>query len=270
MKKLQRFVNSEAVNRLASVVTLVAFLLSILSYLLATLPVPSYLHQLSLFVQEHINTIYSVFILLALLYLYLVYRRLNRRLTIGFRDNFKGNLDRNWEYKGQWTIQDEDTLCVRASDEGGITKVGALWENYDFTFQAKIINKCSGWILRAQDLNSYVMLQCQRDVLVPHQKLAQPILQQAPNPSVQGSPAFVITSYQIGWRILPTITHNLHLDDWFNVKVKVRGSSVEVYINDSVVFHEDNVMTNPMGRVGFRCWGDEESHFRNVRVELID
>lgn len=151
MKKLQRFVNSEAVNRLASVVTLVAFLLSILSYLLATLPVPSYLHQLSLFVQEHINTIYSVFILLALLYLYLVYRRLNRRLTIGFRDNFKGNLDRNWEYKGQWTIQDEDTLCVRASDEGGITKVGALWENYDFTFQAKIINKCSGWILRAQD-----------------------------------------------------------------------------------------------------------------------
>jgi len=35
-------------------------------------------------------------------------------------------------------------------------------------------------------------------------------------------------------------------------------------------FHRENILTIPVGRVGFRCWGDEEAHFRKVRVKLID
>jgi len=262
--------NSETVNRFASLATLLGFVASILSFLVTSLPVAEYLPQVSSFIGEHIGTIYSSFVLLALLYLYLTYFRLNRRLTIGFRDKFKGNLDRNWEYRGEWTVQEKGTLCVRSADEGGITKVGALWENYDFSFRAKIINKKSGWIVRAQDINNYFMFQCEKDILTPHQRLAQPIFQQKQNPQAPGNPILELTGYNVGWRIFPSISHNLHLDDWFNVRIRVRGSSVEIYINSSMVFHSNNFITIPMGRVGFRCWGDEESHFRNVRVELIE
>jgi len=270
MKRIQQFLNSEAVNRSASFATVLTLFVAILSSLVTALPIANVLPQVSVFIEKHIATIYSAFILVAIVYLYLTYFRLNRRLTIGFRDNFKGSLDRNWEYKGEWTIQEKGTLCVRGADEGGITKVGALWENYDFSFKAKIVNKKSGWIVRAHDLNNYYMFQCETDILTPHQRVAQPVFQQKANPDQVGTPTFELTGYNVGWRILPARSHNLHLNDWFNVKITTRGSSVEIRINDSLVFHDNNFITIPMGRVGFRCWGDEESHFKNVRVELID
>lgn len=270
MKKIQRFLNSEAVNRFASFLAIVTFLVSVLSFVVTSLPLAGVLPKVTSFIAEHIGTIYSSFVLVAIGYLYLTYFRLNRRLTIGFRDNFKGDLDRNWEYRGEWTVQEQGTLCVRGADEGGITKVGALWENYEFSFRAKIVNKKSGWIVRANDLNNYFMFQCDRDTLTPHQRLAQPILRQRENHGGQEAPVLELAGYNVGWRILPVRTHNLHLDDWFRASITVRGSSVEIRINDTLIFHDSNFITIPMGRVGFRCWGDEESHFKNVRVELID
>ena len=72
---------------------------------------------------------------------------MQRRITIGLRDNFKDDLKNNWEYRGEWSKPEKGVLCVRGGDEGGITKVGALLENYEFSFETKIINKVTGWIL---------------------------------------------------------------------------------------------------------------------------
>lgn len=75
--------------------------------------------------------------------------RLHRRFVSGFSDNFSGDLRANWDFEGQWRIAEKDTLLVTDSDAGGITKIGAQWENYTFEFKAHIITECLGVIVRA-------------------------------------------------------------------------------------------------------------------------
>lgn len=84
---------------------------------------------------------------------------LHRRFASGFADNFGGDLKSVWDFEGPWRVAERNTLLVTGSDTGGITKVGAMWENYTFTFKARIINECLGVVVRAQDLNNYYMFQ---------------------------------------------------------------------------------------------------------------
>jgi len=158
---------------------------------------------------------------------------LKRRITIAFRDNFKGDLENNWEYRGEWSKPEKGVLRALGSDEGGITKVGALWENYEFSFETKIINKVTGWIVRARDLNNYFMFQCGHDVITPHQRLSRPLFKPKPDKT-----SVEITGHQVGWRILDPVSHNKKLHDWFKVKIIVRGSSAQININDEPVFHQ--------------------------------
>jgi len=69
------------------------------------------------------------------LYLLLSNWRVVRRFNVSFIENFKGDLTENWEYMGDWSKVDNKTLCVKGSEVGGITKIGSLWENYDFEFE---------------------------------------------------------------------------------------------------------------------------------------
>lgn len=93
---------------------------------------------------------FNLSIVFALIFLGLSLWRLHRRFTINFTDNFKHQLNEKWEYEGDWKIIEDGILAVRNSDVGGITNVGSGWENYDFEFETRIINKFSTWIIRAR------------------------------------------------------------------------------------------------------------------------
>ena len=276
MLRIQRILRSEILHSLASIATIILLILSALSLVIPKLPIKEYIPQLSSFLAKNLLVIFSIFTVLALLYLYLTLSRLQRRITIGLRDNFKDDLKNNWEYRGEWSKPEKGVLCVRGGDEGsrgdegGITKVGALWENYEFSFETKITNKVTGWIVRARDLNNYFMLQCSHEVITPHQRLSQPLFKSKPDPNSPDKTSFELTGFEVGWRRLPPVPHNKKLDDWFKVKIVTRGSSLDIFIDNQLIFHRENILTIPVGRVGFRCWGDEEAHFRKVRVKLID
>ena len=56
------------------------------------------------------------------------------------------------------------------------------------------------------------------------------------------------------------------LDDWFNVKVVVRGQAVLLYINEKLEFEYGSFLKIPTGKVGFRNVGSERALVRNVSV----
>lgn len=103
--------------------------------------------------------------------------RLNRRFVQGFKENFTGDLRKNWDFTGEWRLVEKGILIVNKSHTGGLTKSGAYWENYTFKFKAFIMNKCLGVIVRAQDLNNYYMFQIRKDKIRPHRLVTFPVLE---------------------------------------------------------------------------------------------
>lgn len=270
MPIIQRIVRSGILRSLVAITTIISFILSLLSLLISKSPIKEYIPQVGFFLAKNVLAIFCLFVIVALLYLYLTLSKLKQRITIGLRENFKDDLRNNWDYKGDWSKPEKGVLCVRESEQGGITKVGALWENYEFSFQTKIVNKVTGWIVRAQDLNNYFMLQCGHDVITPHQRVSQLVYKPKPDSKTSDKTLLEVTGFNVGWRLLPAVPHNKKLDDWFKVKIIARGSSVDIFIDNQRVFHHENILAIPVGRVGFRCSIDEEAHFRRVRVKLID
>lgn len=203
---------------------------------------------------------------ITLLYIFLQVDKLKRRLTVGFQDDFREPLNKNWNYIGDWKIEGKNELSVSNSDAGGITNVGSLWENYTFELETKIINISSGWIVRATDLNNYIMFQCTDKLIRPHMRVKLPKI------TSQQEDGKIVFTEQVGWIVdnppFNSQPHNQELKGWFKVKIVTRGSRVDIYIKDENVYHSDTVLTIPIGKVGFRNSGDEHAHFRNVRVSL--
>jgi len=184
-------------------------------------------------------------------------------MKVGFIEKLKSDLHESWDFKGDWKIEN-DELSVSNSDEGGITKNGSLWENYEFEFETKIINKFSGWIVRARDLNNYFMFQINFENIRPHLRISQPIMKNKDG-------AVEITKINVGWQLFGNFPHHKDLKDkWFKVKTIVKGSRVDIFIDNNNVFHEDNFLTISTGKVGFREWGDEHAHFKKIKVSMID
>jgi len=200
--------------------------------------------------------------------------RLHRRFVSGFNDNFATDLRTNWDFDGSWRIPEKGTLLVAGPDVrrdtgGGITKIGAQWENYVFTFNARIIKNCLGVVVRAPDLNNYYMLQIQADKIRPHRRVAVPVIETKPSSQQQEAPDFLPIKYNIGWQIFdPPTPLSRKLDSWFYVRVIVRGQAVSLYINNELVFQQESFLQIPTGRVGFRNAFSEEALVRNVRVIL--
>jgi hypothetical protein len=191
---------------------------------------------------------------------------INRRFLIGFTDNFKKSLNLNWDYIGPWKIADENTLLVTGSDEGGITKQGADWENYSLSFRAKILNGRIGVVIRASDLNNYYMLQINPKAIVPHYRISYPKIK---NTSIDPLKGLEI-EMQTGWQIFSNSVINLNreLNDWFDVRIKVKGQSVSMFIDNNLAFHEDSFLQISKGKIGFRCAGEERGLIKNVKVRL--
>ncbi len=199
--------------------------------------------------------------------------RLQRRFVDRFSDNFTGDLHANWDFVGPWRVAEKNTLLVTGSDAGGITKVGAQWENYAFTFKAHIVRECLGVIVRAQDLNNYYMFQIRTDKIHPHRRVAYPVIDTAPPTLQEALTKENVTinpiKFQIGWEKFdpPTPVH-LQLNGWFDAKITVRGESISIYIDGNLVFQEESFLKIPTGKVGFRNDGHETAFVRNVRVTI--
>ena len=214
--------------------------------------------------------IFAIFIL----ELYSKLRKLGRFVAISFKDNFKKNLDR-WEYEGQWEITPNGELSVTQSGIGGITRVGHLWTDYNYEFDAAIINARIGWIVRAQDLFNYYMIQLDQNNIIPH-------------------------LHFVGrWGIIARVEHrlNIPLNDRLRIRTEVRGSTVRVFIDEREIYYNNrffsmkfiqfipeneiffnivppqpNAIVVPpftVGRVGFRMDGAEHGRFSRCRVQLL-
>jgi len=198
---------------------------------------------------------------------------LRRRFKGGFKGNFKGSIQSNWDFKGNWRIPEKGTLLVTGPDgTGGITKVGAQWENYTFIFKARIIRDCLGVIVRAQDLDNYFMFQILTDKVRPHRRVAVPMV---PAPTKhdqepQGeTPQIQPIQFSVGWQIFdPPTPLNRTLNTWFNCKITVRGESICIRIDDEIVLQSESFLKIPTGKVGFRNSGGEEALVKNVKVIL--
>lgn len=225
-------------------------------------------------------------------FLFFLWRRVN--LVAGeFREEFKNGLSK-WEF-GQdgWMIEQEgkeSVLSVSNSREGGITKKGFSWSDYEFSFETKVISYCSGWIIRAENRSKYLMIQLNMEN-INDQKLRLHL-------KVPGS--------DYAWVVMPEIKLNLNnplkMLEWIKVRIVVLGSNIDVYLNKEQAAHysisdplsvptEESVllenlktklseevkikrnytaMDYSVGRVGFRCAPpNEHAHFRNIIVKPI-
>jgi len=225
-----------------------------------------------LYLKSNLQTIWLVAATLFIITLWIWVSRLNYRFASRFTDNFSGDLQANWDYEGPWRIAEKNTLLVTGSDAGGLAKVGATWENYTFTFDARITNTCLGVIVRAQDLNNYYMFQINTDAISPHRRVAIPLIEDEPkqaeqeqSPDAVPQPRFV--KFRIGWQIFqPPTPITPPLDKWFKARIVVRGESISVYIDDELRYQQDSFLKIPMGKVGFRNYGAESALVRNVQV----
>jgi hypothetical protein len=228
-----------------------------------------------LYIKNNLQSIWLGAITAVTLLLIIWTSLLRRRFISSFRDNFKNNLQTNWDFQGKWRIPEKGTLLVTGPDDcGGITKIGAQWENYTFTFKARITRDCIGVIVRAQDLDNYYMFQIRADKIVSHRRVAVPVVpvpvpqppQQAPQ---TGAPQMQPITFNIGWVIYtPPMQLNRPLNDWFDCKITVRGESVCVRIDDNIVLQSESLLKIPTGKVGFRNAGIEEALIKNVKVVL--
>jgi hypothetical protein len=157
----------------------------------------------------------------------------------------------NWSYRNdQWT-SDQDGLSVTKSGLGGICKIGATWENYEFSFEFRIISQCAGWIVRARDDNHYIMVQCNNKQIRPH--------------------IFTIFAkdgkLQREFQVINEIDHNLSLKEWNKVRTEVIGHGIKVWINETLIWSDSELLKDfAMGTVGFRCSHNEHELFRYIKV----
>lgn len=209
-----------------------------------------------------------------------------------FEDDFTQGLEK-WEFGTEgWKTEKEDGNCilsVSGSADGGITKKGFSWSDYEFSFETKVIRSASGWIIRAQNRNNYFMIQMN--------------FNDSQSPKLR--PHYRTTETRYPWIALEDRSVNLteilterDLDNikklkWIRVKIIVHGSEIDVYLNSLNALHyylpdpeligvtekiDDKgsnlpqsllILSYPIGRVGFRCDGTEHSHFKNVKVKPL-
>ena len=223
-----------------------------------------------LYLKDNLQSIWMWAITAVSLLLVIWTTLLRRRFKGGFRDKFKNNLQANWDFQGIWRIPEKGTLLVTGPDDGGgITKVGAHWENYTLTFKARIIRDCLGVIIRAQDLNNYFMFQVRTDKIRPHRRVAVPMAPVQIQQTTGATPQIQPIQFSVGWQIFdPPTPLNRTLDTWFSFKITARGESVCIRIDDEIVLQAESFLKIPTGKIGFRNAGSEEALVKNVKVVL--
>lgn len=155
---------------------------------------------------------------------------------------------KDWEFYGDWSVEN-GTLRVTNSGDGGITKLGVDWKDYIFEFKTKIVNLNSSWIVRAKDIGNCYMFQCDTKRIRPHIRSKRqwvPLTDRAKEHNA-----------------------NIEPNEWFHVKIMVKGKMVRIFIDDRFVFKDRLLSEFRKGKVGFREDGIESACFRCIRVKPI-
>lgn len=164
-----------------------------------------------------------------------------------------GNLS-NWDTDGGQWASDQEGLSVKNSLLGGICKIGSTWENYELTFDFRIIQHCAAWFVRAKPLRR-MMIQCTGESVRPHILFLLP--------TKEGEKG-------LRWTLLAEIEHGLVLKEWNSARTEVVGHGIKVRINDKLVWSDSQVLKDyPMGSVGFRCARDEHALFKHIKVTRV-
>lgn len=210
--------------------------------------------------------------------LYLKLHHLKKYVSMSFKEDFKKDLEKNWDYRGTWKPLPGGELSVTDSDLGGITRVGHLWTDYSFEFTAVIVNRCIAWIVRAQDLYNYYMIQLDPTHVRPHLRFAGQWAK-----SGRDKDALSIITNPHGQFIQTNKT--------IEIRTEVRGSEIRVFVNNKQIYYDqkffslrfinqDFVLVRPQpgafallpfttGRVGFRASGREHGKFSRCRVRAL-
>ncbi len=200
-----------------------------------------------------------------------------------FEDDFNTDLQKNWHYQGKWDLVPGGGLSVTQSEKGGITRVGQLWSDYSFEFTAVIATtveeyQCIGWIVRAQDLSNYYMIQLNPAEVRPHLRVGGRWIT-AP----QRKYGYAIDKERFKLSIKPK--------EHIEICTEVRGSEIRVYAKGKEIYHEqkffcmrfinkefEDVAMQPgvlvvppftTGRVGFRMHRQEHGRFFECRVRPL-
>ncbi len=222
-----------------------------------------------------------VFIIFAM-FIWGLYRKLHRLkkyVSMSFKDDFKKDLHKNWYYiDGKWELFPGGELRVTKSEIGGITRAGHLWTDYRFEFTAVIVNRCIAWIVRAQDLFNYYMIQLDRTNVRPHLRFAGRWVSSG---RVEDAASIITTPHG----------QSIHPDNTIEVRTEVRESEIRVYVNNNQIYHDQTffsarfidqgfVLVQPQpgaiavpsfttGRVGFRESAEETGRFSWCRVRPL-
>lgn len=217
--------------------------------------------------------------------LYLKIHRFEKYVAPSFKDDFKSkkDLDKNWDYKGNWLPISGGGLSVTRSEIGGITRVGHLWTDYSFEFTGVIVtpvikHQCIGWIVRAQDLSNYYMIQLTRTEVRPHLRFKGQWIR-LPGKKY----GLAIDSKEHGLSIEPK--------EQIRIRTEVKGLEIHVQVNNKEVYHKEDFFSmrfinkefelvpfelgvEPVpffmaGRVGFREHGEEHGEFSRCRVRPL-
>lgn len=301
LKKIGKFLWENTFGRLALFITLVSFLqlLGVWEALLEWF-ISYFSNLLSFLSNLHFGVPVYYWLIIALsifsLFFWLLWQFLYLRLVSGvFFDSFRRGLSK-WEFGGEgWKIEHEERkpyLSVSQSSDGGITKKGFNWSDYEFVFDMKMINKNAGWIIRAENRNKYLMIQLNMEDL-ENQKLRLHLrIPPLRIPHLEKSYEWLVIQEDI-----ISLDKPLRFLDWFKVRIVVFGSNIDVYLNGEHAAHyfipdpirwqenyrfqgEDKKTgiaagtyiastSYPSGKIGFRCSGNEHAHFRAVKVKPL-
>lgn len=206
------------------------------------------------------------------IFVFVVYQSvagLRKKFVDGYSVNLYGDPSHIWESRDGTVFRttNEHSLIVTNSSEGCITRVGRFWENYDFTFQAMLKNHCIGVIFRAESINNYYMFQINRDGVVFHRKALLPVGEVKFELQPDESISVKMPEYGIIWQTSEKKPLNISLNEWFDVRINVKGDTASLYINDNLVCQE-GLLQISAGKIGFRNHGDERALVKNIRIKL--
>jgi hypothetical protein len=246
------------------IISIIAGLLGILDYFGkwgVNMIVFLFVKNISLLIWQNLQIELNILFVfwLSVLSFYIYYKIIKKSAEGDLVDDFKYGLGK-WEFNSGDVSVNNGELIVSKCDYGILSKSGHNWRNYIFEFESKILNLCSGWIVRAKDFNNYTMIQFTKDKIRFHYR-------------IEGK-----------WDVAEEKTVSGIVDikdnEWFKIRIKADGDFLTVFINDKEVFNSNvfvehpknknaRYISFPTGRVGFRQYGNEKACFRKVKMVSI-
>jgi hypothetical protein len=179
-------------------------------------------------------------------------------------DDFTAGLSQ-WDAPAGWeVVKEKDSPALKVQGMGFLKK-GEDWDNYKVEFEVKVTKEAAGWMVRAQDPNSFYLFKLSSDQAktIPKNSLVKYVFSGGKylnSLTRQDAPAAA------GVTLLPFKVNN---KDFYKVSAVVKGNAITHSINGVQVdsWTDD---TFPRGRFGFNASKVELAAVRNVVIAPLD